>query len=399
LSRPPSVVDDGAAPALERPPVGGRIPELDGLRGLAILLVLVYHYVAVHVRPERGSALADALFFTRLTWSGVDLFFVLSGFLIGGILIDARRSPRFFKPFYARRVFRILPIYVALCGLFALGVVLGGDHAWGDAGHWIFGDRPPTWPFFFFLQNVWVGLRGGFAPLALMITWSLAVEEQFYLTLPMLVRFLRPRTLLRVMLVVIALVPIARTVVFYAVDHGGHFDYAMMPLRADALLMGAVAAVLVRDPAWWARMVRSRVVLKVVAGVLAAVLLAFMRMRWVTRESGPMCTIGYSLIALFYLCVLLLAVTRRDGRLAAALRMRWLRGLGAIAYGTYLLHVGVQGLCFALVRHHEPTIRNGADLATTVLAAAVTLIVAQLSWTYFEQKLVRIGHRFRYDDA
>jgi peptidoglycan/LPS O-acetylase OafA/YrhL len=389
----------GTSATIEAPPVGGRIPELDGLRGLAILLVLVYHYVAVHVRPAPGSALADALFFTRLTWSGVDLFFVLSGFLIGGILIDVRGSKRYFGPFYARRFFRIVPIYAALCGLFALGVWAGGAHAWGDAGSWVFGGSPPAIAFAFFFQNVYVGLRGGFVPLSIMITWSLAVEEQFYLTLPMLVRFLRPRTLLRVMLVVIALAPIARTVVFYAVAHGGHYDYAMMPLRADALLLGAAAAMLVRDPIWWARIVRHRRALKIAGATLAAVLLVFMRLRWTTRDSAAMCTIGYSLVALFYLCVLLVAVTRRRGRLAGVLRMRWLRGLGAIAYGTYLLHVAVQGLCFALVLGHKPRLANLADLGTTVLALAVTLVIAQLSWVLFEKRMVRLGHRVRYDAA
>lgn len=92
-----------------------RIPELDGLRGLAILLVLFYHYI--ESSPVLPGFLSVA---GRLTWSGVDLFFVLSGFLIGGILLNARESPNYFKAFYVRRAYRILPIYAATLAAFWL---------------------------------------------------------------------------------------------------------------------------------------------------------------------------------------------------------------------------------------------------------------------------------------
>src|SRR5216117_2710692 len=88
-----------------------RIPELDGIRGLAILLVLVWHYWASRVHPPLGSAFAGIWMLCGLTWSGVDLFFVLSGFLIGGVLLEQRDSANYFKTFYVRRVCRIFPIY------------------------------------------------------------------------------------------------------------------------------------------------------------------------------------------------------------------------------------------------------------------------------------------------
>src|SRR6266851_1125269 len=92
--------------------LSGRIPELDGIRGIAIGMVLIAHHFEVVSRP--GSTLAYALVPLRLTWSGVDLFFVLSGFLIGGILLDARESSNYFRVFYTRRFFRIIPIYAVL---------------------------------------------------------------------------------------------------------------------------------------------------------------------------------------------------------------------------------------------------------------------------------------------
>src|SRR5258708_1205348 len=98
----------------------GRIPELDGIRGIAIGMVLIAHCFAIVSRP--GSALAYALVPLRLDWTGVDLFFVLSGFLIGGILLDARGSSNYFRVFYTRRFFRIVPIYAVLLASVALAV-------------------------------------------------------------------------------------------------------------------------------------------------------------------------------------------------------------------------------------------------------------------------------------
>jgi peptidoglycan/LPS O-acetylase OafA/YrhL len=99
----------------------GRIPELDGLRGIAIGLVLICHYFSDAFAYRFPNPLALLQLPTRLSWSGVDLFFVLSGFLIGGILLDAKESPSYFKVFYVRRAFRILPIYLLLVGIAFLG--------------------------------------------------------------------------------------------------------------------------------------------------------------------------------------------------------------------------------------------------------------------------------------
>src|SRR5258707_15733453 len=99
-----------------------RIPELDGIRGIAIRMVLIAHFFLIVSRP--GSALAYALVPLRLDWTGVDLFFVLSGFLIGGILLDARGSSNYFRVFYTRRFFRIVPIYAAFLLCVALAMYL-----------------------------------------------------------------------------------------------------------------------------------------------------------------------------------------------------------------------------------------------------------------------------------
>jgi peptidoglycan/LPS O-acetylase OafA/YrhL len=177
-TEPPSI------PTTPRP-LTGRIPELDGVRGLAILLVLVFHWAAFQPAPH---SFAYYLMVPRnLMWSGVDLFFVLSGFLIGGGLIDNRASPNYFSTFYRRRIYRIFPFYYLMVGLFLIGSFV-------LPAAFLFTGAIPRWPFLLFVQNI------GFAiPLAapwLGVTWSLAVEEQFYLLFPFAVRGLSRKPVL-----------------------------------------------------------------------------------------------------------------------------------------------------------------------------------------------------------
>src|SRR5665213_654935 len=102
---------------------GGRVPELDGLRGMAILMVVIFHYLEEQGLVTGKGATAILQRIVQMGWSGVDLFFVLSGFLIGGILMDARESPSYFRTFYARRFFRIIPIYYLW--IFAYAILVG----------------------------------------------------------------------------------------------------------------------------------------------------------------------------------------------------------------------------------------------------------------------------------
>src|SRR5208282_3338546 len=154
--------------------LSGRIAELDGIRGLAIGMVLIYHYFLIRIDVPMRSAAAYALSTGRLAWSGVDLFFVLSGFLIGGILLDARDSSNYFQVFYTRRVLRIVPIYaVFLFAAFCIFQV--GNLGDGNRFTWLFQGRLPWVPHLVFLQNFWMVKANTFGPAILGLTWSLAV--------------------------------------------------------------------------------------------------------------------------------------------------------------------------------------------------------------------------------
>src|SRR5260370_21839924 len=236
-------VGEQGGPAFAEASADGRIPELDGLRGLAIGMVLIFHYFQLTLVARPGSLPAYLQGAARLSWSGVDLFFVLSGFLIGGILLDARDSSNYFRVFYVRRFFRIVPIYFVFLFL-ALGLCALGNFGITSDFLRMFRHRLPWLPHFLFLQNFWMALTSSFGASGLTVTWSLAVEEQLYLSLPALIRFLTPRALSIPLAAGIVLAPLSRILLHaFAPSHNLSW-YTLMPCRADALLLGVFRAIL-----------------------------------------------------------------------------------------------------------------------------------------------------------
>lgn len=372
-----------------------RVPELDGLRGLAILLVILCHYVgnADHVRL--GLWIHRALSVFTVGWSGVDLFFVLSGFLIGGILLDARTSPHYFRAFYMRRVFRILPLYYAWTLLFGILALLA---------LWLAPGRTPLTSHdllqvplhLLFLQDFWIGMLP-WPWIWFVVTWSLAVEEQFYLLAPFLIRHISIRKLVPLLVSIIAVAPLLRFVIYRWT--GNPFSASVpMPCRADALAWGILLAIAWRQPSFRAFLAArgrllSRAVLFFFLGVAA---LSW----WLARPPALVTlTIGISWLALFYSCLLLLVLSRTAGRVAAVMRWRWLGKLGAISYCVYILHDAFNQIAHRVLLHSEPQLYNLRGLAVTLLALLLTISVASISWRFFEQPLIRRGHRYTYGES
>jgi peptidoglycan/LPS O-acetylase OafA/YrhL len=383
---------------LGKPPtlnLSGRIPELDGLRGLAIGMVLVWHYFVGPTVAVPATPLSYALALGRLTWSGVDLFFVLSGFLIGGILLDARKASNYFRIFYTRRFFRIVPIYVALLLFFPAFLFLAQRAHHGNFS-WLTGDALPWYSFWTFTQNFWMVHAASFGGAALAPTWSLAVEEQFYLTLPLLVRFFAGRKLLICVLAGICLAPMGRIAIRLLWPHNWMAGFVLMPCRADALLLGVLAAILVRDDDWRSRIERAKPFFAILTPVFLLGL-AVLTLRSFTISSPLMQSFGYTWLALFYVGVLLYSVTQPASLVSRALRFKWLGWLGGIAYGTYLLHNVFLGVLFVYCWGYEPRISGGYTLIAALVALGLTLVIARLSWRYLESPLIRFGHRTSYE--
>ncbi len=374
----------------------GRIPELDGLRGIAIALVVYYHCFFNNLTAKKGSIASVLLASGRLSWTGVDLFFVLSGFLIGGILFDARDSPNYFKTFYARRAFRILPLYAVDCALTLAGFLVWTMAARPASMNSLFLGTLPWYTYALFLQNFWMVHRDIIWGGILTVTWSLAVEEQFYLTLPLLIRRVSARSLALLLPATIVLVPIIRTIIFYEYRNGAAADAGLMPCRADALLLGVLCALVFRnDRAWeWIKM-RARLLwwflLLLISGIMGLTV-----GNNSNQNSLLFCSVGYTWMALFYTCLLLLALSDPKNVLSKLLRLSGLRWLGSIAYGVYLFHVTVLELCQILLRGRIEGISNIKSFSIVVLSIALTLAICAASWKYFELPLVKRGHAFRY---
>jgi peptidoglycan/LPS O-acetylase OafA/YrhL len=338
-----------------------KIPQLDAVRGLAVLLVLLHNtdrYPALHLQPISTNG-----------WMGVDLFFVLSGLLITGILLDTKQSDGYFRNFYARRCLRIWPLYFsALLFMFVIVPILRPSEA-----HTVFEARSsPWWAYPLFLQNFLVPIPIAATGL-LGVTWSLAVEEQFYLVWPLVVRFCTESQLRRIATTVICVSPGLR---FYLSLHGVNI-YSNTFCRLDGLMAGALLALVIRSSTFVAaKFVTHAWIAFLVAAPLALVLEAF-NARW----------IGFSLIAAASVSFVYLALFSTQKWLQALLTSRVLVYTGAISYGIYLLQkIPLDATkSFHLDRH--------AFLALPLTAAA-TYAMAALSWNLLEKPFLRLKRFF-----
>lgn len=384
--------------ARARPDWSKRIPSLDGVRGIAILLVLLRHSIFAMESAIGGPrATGFSSWFLaagQLTWSGVDLFFVLSGFLIGGILLDARNSPRYFQTFYFRRFYRILPLYFVVVAIF-LFQHLPWFALIAKPGRF----QPleiPWWAYATFTQNFWMAYLGTFGLNSAGLTWSLAIEEQFYLTIPWIIRKVHLRFLSTVLVAVVVGAPLVRLALRALFgDHGGIACYVLTPARADGLSLGVLCALLVRRERVWDWLVGRKSSLGLAFGILFCGI-AFMTWRRYDAFSDAMTSWGYSWLALFYAAFLLLAVVDTGGLLERSLRNPVLMKLGTLAYCLYLIHISVM----QSVRHPlNSWLRGSPHIAWIlggIIGAGASVMLASLSWKYFEKPLLKRGHRYQY---
>ncbi len=377
--------------------VSQRIPELDGIRGFAIALVLVWHYLACQIQTTAGSPLAYSCKVLSMTWAGVDLFFVLSGFLIARILLAVRGADHYFSAFYIRRICRIFPLYYLSVGAFAI-VVMATDLPTDErAVGWLVNDPLPLWTYVIYLQNFATAFRGTHGANWLGISWSLAVEEQFYLILPLMIRYIPSRVFLGLLPWLIVSAPILRTVMRLNMVHGGIAGYVLLPCRWDSLFLGVLGAFVVSDPvgrAWLERRLRH-LQLTVVLGILFCIGLIAVKQEGI--GSIVMASVGHTVLAILGLAIVLLAVLDNDrGVIRRFFRSSPLVWLGTVSYGIYIFHQPMAGLMHLLLRNDEPRIANATGLAATLLALVATLVLAQLSWRYFEAPIVKYGQRARY---
>ena len=358
------------------------MPELDSIRGLAILAVLFYHGFYWQTDLSLYSPLQRR--FILATWTGrlgVNLFFVLSGFLITGLLLESRERPDYYRRFYTRRALRILPAYALII------VVL-----------WV---TRYTTPAFLLLSIAYLsnltplfGVAIGYS-----VLWSLAVEEHFYFLWPACVRAFSTRTLLWIAMAIVALSPLSRLLTFYLSRGGGFvsfqsYDYTWN--SADGLACGVILSILLHEFS------RDRKTVFKIACVLLASSLAI----WVlgiplgimTRQRPLGAALQVVPWHFAFTALLALFLLVGTSRFAAWVRVRSLRFFGEISYGLYLVHLLIFDAYDWFIRQvsWQPDTANGPFLARTLrflCVAVVATLVATLSRRYFEERFLRLKNR------
>jgi peptidoglycan/LPS O-acetylase OafA/YrhL len=351
-------------------------PQLDGLRGIAILGVLAFHFDATNL-GQFGLAYHFALF--DLGWTIV-LSFVLSGFLITSMLARSIDRPDFYRSFYIRRTLRIFPAYyLMLAAAFLVAQDLGS--IWKQA-------EVTEWPYFvLYLSNIWLGAQQGHTPMyaLLGITWTLAVQEQFYLLWPFVIRLVKRPAVVCIALILAS--PFLRWAMF---EWSGNplLTHFSLTSNLDSLAIGALIV-----------FYRPRYGLALTAGsgaILAALVAvygpAYFAGAWMA--SVWFAVLFPSLLALFFGGVLLMAL--EGGLLARCLSIKPLTALGKISYGVYLYHILVSYLItkFVWADVFLPIPGNDAPAwvvpAVTFARYSLTILVAALSYRYLEQPILAI---------
>ena len=370
-----------------------RIRELDGLRGIAILLVLIWHFIGMTADPGESETQYLAWRFLIFGQSGVDLFFVLSGFLIVGILIDNRDSPNYFKTFYVRRMLRILPAYLILVAGFWLFVI-----ALDGRLPYYFDHQLPLWSLLTLTQN-WVMISlNNMGSMSIGGTWSLAIEEQFYLVTPALVLWLPRRWLPKTLIAIGAISIVARSACFYFYPENFTAPYVGTIFRLDGLCAGGLIAIAYRNNAMWAAIRARRTAL---IGTLCTLMAMIPFYTWFLRSSFALPVLfhfGQAYLALLYGTGLTSILIWSGASATGWLRAKSLGAIGLISYSLYLFHPSFKGLFFALA-HRGETLRTPLDVALLVTALLSTFGFCAALYLCVERPAQKFGKRFRYEPS
>jgi peptidoglycan/LPS O-acetylase OafA/YrhL len=345
------------------------IPAFDGLRGVAILAVVLYHCI-----PRlQGTGLEK---FIIWGWSGVSLFFVLSGFLITGILLDSGASSSFYTNFFARRSIRIWPVYWLLLFLYYFFFpLLFSGYRW-----MLHGIAAAPWIVMLLLiHNLWpVALPGAIGP-----TWALAIEQQFYLIWAPIARRTPPRWLLAVAFAMLATSPLVR--LFF----GRHLTPTNTLIHLDGLAVGSVIAIALRVSGWSPREWKWVAGAALAVGAMGITLM----LHHGSALTDTLLAIGFGGMLL---AALLGQTAPHPGVYCRALTTRPLLFLGKISYGLYVTHILVFSVLGGYV--DKPLDRFGipGNLAIVAIRLAVSIGFATLLWYRFEKPILGLKRYFNF---
>jgi peptidoglycan/LPS O-acetylase OafA/YrhL len=339
------------------------VPELDGVRGLAILMVMVLHF---HDPVEAASPFGVVSRLIRNGGAGVDLFFVLSGFLITGILVSSKSSTNYFSAFYARRILRIFPLYLVVTGLFfAVALPLLHRHGKDIPMH----ASEQIW-YWLFLEN-WPHALGYSDGAQLAHFWSLAIEEQFYLVWSLVVWKSSVERLKQICLVLIVCAVVGRTLAsVFGVSPT--FLYFCTFTRMDSLLLGALLAL---SPGFRSFMGRNAKYFLPASVPLVLLAMPF-ELNRVVYEVAACSLIGLATVSGTWW-----------------LRAGWLRSFGKYSFALYILHDLLHSPLVKLSGRFNPVFFAICSITGGI---ACSYGLAMISWKVLEQPFLRLKKYWPY---
>lgn len=370
----------------------GRIRALDGVRGVAIALVLLAH--GATFAPGSDTSASHLRTVLSCGWIGVDLFFVLSGFLITGVLLGTKGHAHYFRNFYMRRVLRIFPLYyVSLLVFFCLTVLL--SNAKNSQGL----SLPPgvqeareSLPYYWFYIQNWVTFFTGSITQYIGHFWSLAVEEQFYLIWPMLVWRLSRRSLAALCIGAV-LIGIPFRYILAAHGYNGVSLYTFTLTRLDGLMLGALVAIIdtgwprVRGGCWWG-------VSAMFLGLLFLIPIGLLD-RGLSYKSSLMPIFGFPALAIFFTGILLLGL---DPTTSWVFENALLRRFGKYSYAIYIMHVPIMiGVHYGIVHLGAGGTLVGHIPGFTIVTCAIAFSCGAVSWRYVESPFLRLKKNYACD--
>jgi peptidoglycan/LPS O-acetylase OafA/YrhL len=372
---------------------GSRVQALDGLRGVAILLVMLVHFTQYGMRRPSGVFIDQHFWRVAAAgWVGVDLFFVLSGFLITGILLDSKGGDQFFRNFYMRRVLRIFPLYYGT--LFGIFLIVPQLLSTGDNFRLLLRDQGWYWSY---LVNFPIAFEG-WPPFGVIgHFWSLAIEEQFYLVWPFAVYFFTRGQL--------TIICIGCVISSFLVRLGFMFagyllaGYVLTIARMDALAVGALLAIIFREPNCRAILSRWVWPAGVVSGAVLITIFVWKRGFHVT--DNLVLTIGFSALALMFGALVSLSIiVPQDTWLGKRMSHPILGIFGRYSYALYIFHPIVIFAHQELIGKKALPFLLGSQLPALGLLIATltgaTLVIAWCSWHAYESHFLKLKSLFPY---
>tara|TARA_B100001989_G_scaffold92681_1_gene64529 strand:+ start:174 stop:1328 length:1155 start_codon:yes stop_codon:yes gene_type:complete len=368
--------------------VGHHYDFIDGLRGLAVLLVIWFHASVFLFSASEENQFYHELYYrlSLIGQTGVDLFFIISGFLITGILIDTKDVENRFRRFYIRRSLRIFPLYYGF--LFLMGAVLllqPLSEDWGsDVGRFFYHSV--------YLQNWFSPASDGFW-LLLSHTWSLAIEEQFYLLWPLIFWFLYKRSYVSTIGFCLVLIIISMYLRFDLAERGYHnFAYRATISHFDSIAMGALCSLLFCK--YGQVFSRFKLILSLVALLSIAVFLLCLFSYDLKKSHLFLISNGLTFMNVAYICVfMLLLISSSENVVKKFLAKPFFIFTARISYGMYIFHFPICVFISVWVQSLDYEYLYGHFIALT-LTLCLSYLVSWLSYKYFEEPILKLKDRY-----